>query len=63
MHFVTDYGFNTEIFLIPSTDSQRALQRAIFHFQEDHNKRSDLLLVHYGGHGSLDKFERSIWVQ
>jgi hypothetical protein len=61
--FVTDYGFNTEIFLIPSIDSQRALQKAIFHFQEDHNKRSDLLLVYYGGHGSLDRFERSIWMQ
>jgi len=58
-----DYGFNADTFLIPPKDSLRALQREIFQFQEEHSKRSELLLVYYGGHGMLDKYDRSIWAQ
>jgi hypothetical protein len=60
---VEDYGFHTDVFLIPPRDSLRALQRAIFHFQEEHSKRSELLMVYYGGHGRLDRVGRSIWAE
>ena len=62
--FVSDYGFQTEIFLIPSENSHRKLQKKIFHFADDdvHNK-SDLLLVYYGGHGNYNHLNQSVWEQ
>lgn len=60
---VHDYGFTTEIYLIPSDDSQRSLQRKIFLFQEAHNSTDELLMVYYGGHGVLNKLNQSIWSQ
>ena len=61
--FVHDYGFETEIYLIPSQDSQRSLQRKIFTFQEKHDKREELLVVYYGGHGVLNDLNQSVWAQ
>ncbi|KAL8826149.1 MAG: hypothetical protein Q9191_003973, partial [Dirinaria sp. TL-2023a] len=59
--FTNDYGFATETYLIPSKDSQRSLQKKIFKFQDDHDRRSELLLVYYGGHGSLNNLNQSTW--
>ena len=58
-----DYGFTTEIYLIPKINSQRSLQKKIFEFQDDHDSRSELLLVYYGGHGELNDLNQSIWQQ
>ena len=61
--FVNDYGFETELYLIPSQDSQRSLQRKIFLLQEYHVSREELLVVYYGGHGVLNDMNQSIWAQ
>lgn len=61
--FTNDYGFDTETYLIPSENSQRSLQKKIFRFQDDHDRRSELLLVYYGGHGVLNNLNQSIWAQ
>ena len=58
--FVHNYGFETEIYLILSDDSQQSLQRKIFLFQEAHNSKDELLMVYYGGHGILNKLNQSI---
>ena len=51
--FVRDYGFSTELYLIPSQDSQPCLQRKIFFLQEEHDSRNEPLVVYYGEHGLL----------
>ena len=61
--FVDYYGFSTETYLIPSKNSQRSLQKKIFKLQDDHDSRSELLIVYYGGHGVLNDFNQSIWHQ
>ena len=61
--FVDDYGFKTETYLIPSQNSQRSLQKRIFKLQDDHESRSELLIVYYGGHGVLNDLNQSIWEQ
>ena len=61
--FVHDYGFDTELYLIPSHNSQRSLQKMIFLWQEEHDSRQELLVVYYGGHGVLNDMNQSIWAQ
>ena len=61
--FREDYGFITETYLIPSENSHRNLQKRIFQFQDEHDSRSELLLVYYGGHGALSRLNQSIWAQ
>ena len=61
--FEHDYGFETDLYLIPSQDSQRCLQRRIFFLQEKHDSRDELLVVYYGGHGVLNGLNQSIWAQ
>ena len=61
--FIQDYGFQTELYLIPSENSQRCLQRKIFNLQELHDSREELLVVYYGGHGVLNEMNQSIWAQ
>ena len=61
--FVRHYGFSTELYLIPSQDSQRCLQSKIFFLHEGHDSRNELLIVYYGGHGLLNGMDLSIWAQ
>ena len=46
-----------KLYLIPSEDSQRCLQRKIFLFQEEHDSRNELLVVYYGGYGVLNEMD------
>ena len=61
--FMRDYGFKTDLYLIPSQNSQRCLQKKIYLLQEEHDSRDELLVVYYGGHGMLNDMNQSIWAQ
>ena len=61
--FKRDYGFQTSLYLIPSQNSQRCLQKRIYLLQEEHDRREELLVVYYGGHGVLNDMNQSIWAQ
>ena len=61
--FVDDYRFKTDLYLIPSQNSQRCLQKKIYLLQEEHDSRDELLIVYYGGHGVLNDMNQSIWAQ
>ena len=61
--FTCDYGFKTDLYLIPSQNSQRCLQKRIFLLQEEHDSREELLVVYYGGHGLLNDMNQRIWAQ
>ena len=57
------YGFETETWSIPHHNAHRLLQRKISHFEEDHSDPAVLLIVHYGGHGALEEYNRSVWTE
>ena len=59
------YHYRTERFLIPSSDSATQLEYKLNDFRRAYNHESSLLILYYGGHGSLDfnkqRPSRSIW--
>ena len=59
------YHYRTERFLIPSSDSATQLEYKLNDFRKAYNHENDLLILYYGGHGSLDfskqRPSRSIW--
>ena len=59
------YHYRTERFLIPSSDSATQLEYKLNDFRRAYNHESNLLILYYGGHGSLDfnkqRPSRSIW--
>ena len=61
--FMREYGFRTDLYLIPSQNSQRCLQKRIYLLQDEHDSREELLVVYYGGHGVLNDMNQSIWAQ
>jgi len=63
--FQNIYHYNTEIYLIPSNDSTTQLEYKLNDFRRVHDNGTNLLIVYYGGHGSLDNNKnrpsKSIW--
>ncbi|CAI6338130.1 unnamed protein product [Periconia digitata] len=59
------YHYRTERYLIPSSDSATQLEYRLNDFRKAHDRDSSLLLLYYGGHGSLDfnkqRPSRSVW--
>lgn len=59
------YHYHTERHLIPSYDSTNQLEYTLNDFRRAHDNESNLLILYYGGHGSLeshkDRPSRSIW--
>ncbi|KID66892.1 uncharacterized protein G6M90_00g070620 [Metarhizium brunneum] len=47
------YNFGTEAIDIPSTDPEKYLDDEIRKFRDAHDKEQNLLVVYYGGHGSV----------
>ena len=48
------YHYRTERYLIPSSDSATQLEYRLNDFRRAYNHESSLLILYYGGHGSLD---------
>ncbi|KAF7542586.1 hypothetical protein G7Z17_g11446 [Cylindrodendrum hubeiense] len=56
-----DFGFNTEIFGIPSENSHLELMLKIGQLIKDHESTNTLFLVYYGGHARIDESRQSTW--
>lgn len=63
--FRDTYHYRTERYLIPSKDSATQLEYKLNDFRKAHDHESSLLILYYGGHGSLgfnkQRTSRSIW--
>jgi len=55
------YGFNTEIWLIPSTASQIQLTSMTCIFLQKYDEEGNLFIVYYGGHGKIDHARQNQW--
>lgn len=59
------YHYNTERYLIPSSDPTTQLEYRLNDFRRAHDNGTNLLIIYYGGHGFLDynkqRPSRSIW--
>ncbi|RGP80476.1 hypothetical protein FLONG3_1404 [Fusarium longipes] len=55
------YGFITDRFLIPTSNSHRKLNQKVLSFVEEHEHEDTLLIIYYGGHGSINKARQSTW--
>ena len=55
------YGFATHKFLIPTANSHRKLNQQVLSFVDKHEDEDTLLIVYYGGHGSINKARQSTW--
>ncbi|KAG5762639.1 hypothetical protein H9Q72_009250 [Fusarium xylarioides] len=56
-----DYGFNTDIFAIPSENSHLELMMRIGQLIKDHEFQDTLFVVYYGGHARIDESRQSTW--
>lgn len=52
--FKQTFNFSTDIFEIPTANSQEELKRVITQLVQDITQADSLLIIHYGGHGALD---------
>ncbi|KAM5345466.1 hypothetical protein ACJ41O_011328 [Fusarium nematophilum] len=56
-----DYGFNTDIFAIPSENSHLELMMRIGQLIKDRESTDTLFVVYYGGHARIDESRQSTW--
>ncbi|KAF4977226.1 hypothetical protein FZEAL_6223 [Fusarium zealandicum] len=56
-----DFGFNTDIFAIPSENSHLELMMRIGQLIKGHESSDTLFLVYYGGHARIDESRQSTW--
>ncbi|CEI68668.1 hypothetical protein FVEN_g7933 [Fusarium venenatum] len=56
-----DYGFNTDVFAIPSENSHLELMMRIGQLIKDHESKDTLFVVYYGGHARIDESRQSTW--
>jgi hypothetical protein len=63
LHDVFDklYGFNTEIWLIPSSASQIQLTSMTCTFLQKFDAEGNLFIVYYGGHGTINSARQNQW--
>lgn len=59
--FEEDFGYQVQLFGIPSDRSQFALADKATKFLKENDGPNPLLIVYYGGHGDESDYRRSIW--
>lgn len=59
--FSGDYGFNTDIFAIPSDNPHLDLMLKIGALIKEHESDETLFIVYYGGHAKIDESRQSTW--
>ncbi|KAH7409534.1 hypothetical protein BKA64DRAFT_570438, partial [Cadophora sp. MPI-SDFR-AT-0126] len=55
------YGFNTEIWLIPSSAPQIQLTSMTCTFLQKFDEEGNLFIVYYGGHGTINSARQNMW--
>lgn len=61
--FEACYGFNTQLWLIPSSSSHLKLMSLVLHFLEDYGSSDNLMIVYYGGHGVINSAGQTTWLR
>lgn len=59
--FHDTYHFDVERWKIPSDRSHNSLATKILGFLNDHESGESLLIVYYGGHGSMNDDRQCVW--
>jgi hypothetical protein len=59
--FEDQYNFETDTYLIPSSDSEQLLVQRIFEFRKKHAAPENLLIIYYGGHAEQAEHDHCIW--
>jgi hypothetical protein len=59
--FKNAYGFNTETWLIPTTQPHLALMGKAFKMVQDFGQKDNLLIVYYAGHGGMNSSRQPLW--
>lgn len=59
--FREDYGFNTDVFAIPSDNPHLELMMRIGSLVKDHESEDTLFVIYYGGHAKIDESRQSTW--
>ena len=59
--FRTKFKYETETAVIPSENSQLKLSLIASQFVYEHDDKSNLLIIYYGGHGVEQESNKSIW--
>jgi hypothetical protein len=55
------YGFNTEIWHIPTIRSHHKLMGKALDFIEEFDQNDNLFVVYYAGHGTMNEHRQSVW--
>ncbi|KAF8851278.1 hypothetical protein BDZ45DRAFT_696080 [Acephala macrosclerotiorum] len=61
--FKSTYGFDTEIWVIPTAKSLFALNRKTWQFIEDFGNADNLLIVYYAGRGLMNGSRQALWTE
>ncbi|KAJ9154905.1 Homeobox protein EgHBX4 [Pleurostoma richardsiae] len=56
-----DYGFETDVFPIPSENAHLELMLKVGAMIKDHESEDTLFVVYYGGHARIDESRQSTW--
>lgn len=59
--FREDYGFNTEVFAIPSDNPHLDLMMRVGSLIKEHESEDTLFVIYYGGHAKIDESRQSTW--
>lgn len=60
--FREDYGFDTDVFAIPSDNPHLDVMMRIGTLIKEHESEDTLFIVYYGGHAKIDESRQSTWV-
>jgi hypothetical protein len=58
---LTKYGFDVEVFLIPTKSAHHKMIQKALHFIEQFESENTLFIVYYGGHASINTARQLMW--
>ena len=59
--FENHFAYSTEIWPIPSSRPETALENKLGAVKQSYGKEGCLIIVYYGGHGEMKRDGRSVW--
>jgi hypothetical protein len=60
--FTDCYNFTTEVWEIPSKSAHLQLMLKVTEFVEYYDSSENLMIVYYGGHGSINNARQATWM-